>query len=183
MKSKISLKSLYYKHKTLLIIILVGVIVAGLGIQLLLFFTEKVIEEDIMFERLEWSMACEGETFTQADVDKFCTACLENGEECDWPLDMYFNINKIGRTRNTGGEMHCYLIIDDINYYTEKGSFFGVINKSFFTWQVLDTREAHTVELCCGIERQTAITNILGIYKSWPQACVQSRIEAWCTQI
>ena len=175
------LSEFYRKHKIKLIIALIVFIAICLAAQLYLFFNEKLDENDLKFESIVWSEFCDGKIYTPEEKEEFCQKCLEQGgEECLWPLDMNIEIKKVEGTRRTGGEVHCYIIIDDVNYYKEKGSYYGVVNKSLFTWQKLDASKPHTIEFCCGIERETAVTNILMLEKKWPQACVKEEVQPRC---
>ncbi|HJX05482.1 MAG TPA: hypothetical protein VJ461_02135 [Candidatus Nanoarchaeia archaeon] len=180
-KPKVKLFELYQRHKAKLIIALVIIIIASISFELYMFFNEKIKEGDLGFELFGWSESCEGTNYTLEDKEAFCQNCSENGgEACLWPLDMMISIGKVDVTRATGGEVHCYLVIDGVNYYREKGSYYGITNSSLFTWQKLDARASHDIEFCCGIERESALTNLLSLRKKWPQACIERAVMPRC---
>ena len=173
----------YEKHKIRLILGLILFIAVALSLQLYIFFNEKISEDDMYFDRFGWTETCDDRVYDPQERIDFCNTCLElGGDECDWPLDMNIIVSKVERTVNTGGEMHCFSIIDGVNYYTEKGSYYGLTNNTLFTWQVLDSTMPHTVEFCCGIQRETPIANLPGIEKKWPQACIIKEIGPWCVR-
>lgn len=176
------IKIFYRKHKKKLIGFLVIFILFCLLLHFYLFFNEKLNEDDLQFESLEWSESCEGKNYTAKEKEGFCQKCLvAGGKECDWPLDMNISIEKVERTIKTGGEIHCYIIVDNVNYYTEKGSYYGITENLFFTWQLLDASKPHIVEFCCGIERANPLSNFLRLEKKWPQACIREEIKERCT--
>jgi hypothetical protein len=182
-----SIAGFYKKHKVKLIILLIAFVVIMLVVQLLLFFNENIEEKDMAFESISWSEACDGTVYTPEQKADFCQKCLaakgkaeDAGEACLWPLDMYLHIGKVEVTKSTGGEVHCYIIIDGVNYYTEKGRYFGLDNSSLFNWERLDASKSHKVEFCCGINRESALTTILNLEKQWPQACVTEEVGPRC---
>lgn len=172
----------YYEgHRIKLIIVLIIFIMLALSLQLYIFFNEEISQDDMYFESLMWTETCDDRVYDPQEKVAFCNTCFEQGgEKCNWPLDMNIIVQNFERTINTGGEVHCFSIIDGVNYYTEKGSYYGLTNSTLFTWQVIDSTKPHTVEFCCGIQRETPITNFLGIEKKWPQACVIKDIEPRC---
>ena len=163
-----------------LIIFLITFIIINLLFQVYLFYSEVLTTEDIKFEFLHWSEYCDGRFYSLEEKIEFCDLCNAGEDTCDWPLDMNITIEKADITSKTGGEVHCFVIIDGINYYHEKGKYYGITNSSFFTWEVLDATINHEVQFCCGIERETALTKIIQIEKKWPQACVSQEVKPRC---
>jgi hypothetical protein len=133
------------------------------------------------FEFLRWTETCNNKVYNPEDMKAFCNTCFEQGgAKCNWPLDMNITVSKVERTVRTGAEMHCFSIIDGINYYTEKGSYYGLTNDSLFTWNVIDSTKSHTVEFCCGIQRQSPIATFFNIEKKWPEACINQSVGPRC---
>ncbi len=179
MKNK--LKKFYGQNKKKLLIILIVFLAGCLIFQIHLFYNEKITEKDLVLNYVGWSEYCEGDNYTEEEKQDFCNQCLKSGN-CTWPLDLNFTIGKVKRTINSNGEIHCYLVVDSINYYTEKGSYFGITEESLFTWSLEDASKKHEVEFCCGITRKT-LFDIFGLEKKWPQACVKKNVEPRCSGI
>lgn len=169
----------FQKQKKLMIILAIIVVVGGLLSQLLFLMTEKLTEKDFSFLSVQWTESCDGTNYTEQDRIEFCSNCSSGGE-CLWPLDMLIEIERIDSIRRTGAEVHCYLAADGVNYYTEQGRYYGIENRTFFTWQQLDASRPHEVEFCCGIQRETFLSKLIGIEQKWPQACISSEVEARC---
>jgi len=159
-----------------LLYILIGVAIISLVAQFFLFKDENMTEENIDIEYIQWSEYCDGKIYTENEKTDFCNNCTD----CDWPLDMMIHFDQADYVRKTGGEIHCYFVIDGINYYHEKGRYFGIENQSFFTWEKLNAKEGHNIELCCGIERETVLSKLFGIEKKWPQACKSGEVGPRC---
>jgi len=176
MKEKI--KKFYKENKKTIIIVLAVFVIICIALQVCIFYLEKLTEKDLQFNYLQWSESCDGKNYTLKEKREFCNNCSRGGN-CLWPLDMDFTIGKVKRTRMTGGEIHCYMVVDDVNYYSEKGSYYGITEENLFTWVLEDASEPHKIEFCCGIERLTLL-DIVGIEKKWPQACVGKEIKARC---
>jgi hypothetical protein len=170
----------YTKRKKLLIGILIAIILLGISSQLIMFYSEKINSEDLIYESVGWSEYCEGDIYSPEDKEIFCKACLNGTGTCDWPLDINISIGKIKRTLKTNGEIHCFFKINNINYYTEKGSYYGVTETSLFTWQVLDALKPYTVEFCCGIDRESIITTIFHLEKNIEQGCITTSVQPRC---
>lgn len=177
MKEKI--KRFYKKNKKKIIAALVAFIIICIILQIGIFYLEKLTEKDLKFNFLQWSESCDGKNYTLKEKEDFCRNCSRGGN-CLWPLDMNFTIGKVKRTFMTGGEIHCYIIVDDINYYYEKGSYYGITEEELFTWVLEDASKPHKVEFCCGIERLTLL-DMFGMEKKWPQTCVEKEIKARCS--
>lgn len=143
-------------------------------IQMTLFYSYNMTEQDISFQRLEWSEACDGKVYTAEEKKYFCGTCLSGGD-CGWPLDMYFDIN----LAKPGWETHCLLELDGVNYL-ERGRYYGITDSSFFTWQVTPANESHHIRLCCGVEKEMHLFWVIPIEKGWPQACVEKSIGPRC---
>ena len=181
MKKIDKIKNFYEKHKVKLIITLVAFVILSLALQLYLLHREKLNEEDIIFKDLSWSKFCDEQVYTEQDRIDFCNNCSdEGGDACVWPLDMTIVIERVDNIIRTGGEVHCYLVINGVNYYYEKGKYYGVFNQTLFTWDLLDASRGHHVEVCCGIERYSPIATLVGLEKKWPQACVEKEVEPRC---
>jgi len=171
----------YQKHRIKLIIGLILVIIISISLQLYVFLNESIMQDDMHFDYMGWTQTCNNKVYNPEDMLAFCNTCFEQGgAKCNWPLDMNITVAKVERTLRTGGEVHCFNIIDGVNYYTEKGSYYGLTNSSLFTWQVIDSTKPHTVEFCCGIQRENPIATFIGIEKKWPQACIKQDIEPRC---
>jgi len=168
--------------KKLAIIFLFVVVAAGIIIQISMFYLERLDSSDYYFEDVSWSEYCDGRNYTIEEKEEFCQGCFSSGN-CSWPLDIRLHVNKARKILSTGGEIHCLAIIDDINYYIGKGSYYGVTNTSFFTWYLLDADKSHDIEFCCGIERDSAVTKILNMHKKWPQSCIKTHVEERCRRI
>ena len=143
-------------------------------------FFEKIKERDMDFDKILWSDSCDGMEYTQEELDFFCESCLNGSEKCNWPLDIYLSINKLERIRKRGDSVHCYFIMDGVNEYHVGGKYYGVTESPFFTWYVLDARENHEIQFCCGIERNTFLYSLLGVEKKWPQSCIQKEVNKKC---
>jgi hypothetical protein len=177
-----NLLKIYEKHKTLLIVVLILFIAIALFFQLYMFFEEKINEKDMRFDYFGWTESCDGTVYTIDDHNTFCQKCYdEGGAECNWPLDMNITVTKVEQTINTGGEVHCYTILDGVNLYFEKGSYYGLENNSLFTWEVVDATKPHSVNFCCGVQRDSPIATLLGFEKKWPQSCITNSVPAKCT--
>ena len=171
----------YTKKKNLLIIILTIIILLGISSQFIIFYSEKMTSKDLIYKSAGWTESCEGTVYNSTDKEIFCKACLEKTGKCDWPVDMNISIGKVKMTLKTNGEIHCFFKIDNINYYTEKGSYYGITETSLFTWQVLDASKPHTIEFCCGIDRQSAITTIFHLEKNIEQGCIITSVPVRCS--
>ena len=175
------IKRFFERHKVKLIAGLATFIILSVSLQLYLFYKETLYEEDIVFADLSWSEFCDGTAYNEEDRITFCQECEEQGgKACEWPLDMTILIDRVPDIIRTGGEVHCYLVINDINYYHDRGKYYGVINETLFTWEVLDATKKYNVEVCCGIERQTGVVAIFRVTKKWPQACVYKEALPRC---
>jgi len=151
------------------------------ALQLFLFYNESMKEKDIRFDSMGWTEVCAGKIYTITDKNEFCNNCYHNTSfKCEFPVDMNIYVDKVRGVVSTGGEVHCFFIIDGINYLTENGRYFGLTNDSLFTWQVLRADTNHTIELCCGIDRSSALTTILGLEKDMQQACISRQIDKRC---
>lgn len=171
----------YQTHRIKLIISLIIFIIAALTLQLYIFFAEKINEEDMKFEFASWTETCDGTEYTFEDNATFCSSCFEQGgKECNWPFDMNITVSKVEKAIKTGGEVHCYTILDNVNLYTEYGSYYGLDNNSLFTWEVIDSRKGHVVEFCCGIQRESPIATLINLEKKWPQACIKAEVGPKC---
>jgi hypothetical protein len=177
---EINLTKFYKKNKIELIALLFLLMGLCILLELYLFYNEKLNEKDLNFIFLQWSEYCDGKNYTLQEKTDFCNKCFNETNDCKWPLDMNFTINKVKRTRLTGGEVHCFLIIDDIDYYKKKGSFYGLTEESLFTWEKLDASKSHKVKFCCGIQRQSWLTDIFMMEKPLDQACVEKKVTPRC---
>jgi hypothetical protein len=148
-------------------------------IQLLIYYTESFEKEDISFISAEWSEKCEGKNYTAQEKKEFCDNC-SHGSECLWPLDMNMSINGAERIFNSGGETHCYFVIDNINYYKDNGKFFGIVEDVFFTWEILNASSQHHVEICCAIEREMLLSKLLSLNKKWKITCNEINVQPRC---
>jgi hypothetical protein len=176
-----SIVRLYQTHKILLITCLIAIILISFALQLFIFFHESLHTEDLRFDYVQWSESCAGKIYTIDEKNDFCGRCYNDSQfECKWPLDMQIWIGKVQRTLKTGGEIHCNFIIDSVNYYTEKGRYFGITNDSLFTWEVLQANKPHHVEFCCGIQRDSMLTNLLMMEKKYPEVCITKDIPERC---
>jgi hypothetical protein len=171
----------YTKRKNVLVTILIIIIFLGVSSQLIIFYSEKITSKDLSYNSVGWTESCAGTIYNSTDKEIFCKGCIEKTEKCDWPLDMNINIGKVKRTLKTNGEIHCFFKIDDINYYTEKGSYYGITETSLFTWQLLDASKSHKVEFCCGIDRQSVITTIFHLEKNIEQGCIITSVPPRCS--
>jgi hypothetical protein len=176
----LDLTGFYKKNKIELIALFFLFIFLCISIELYLFYNEKITKKDLNFIFLQWSEYCDGKNYTLQEKTDFCNKCFNETNDCKWPLDMNFTINKVKRTIMTGGEIHCYLIVDTVNYYTNKGSFYGITESALFTWEKLDASKAHEVGFCCGIQRQSWLTNIFMLEKPLDQACVKKEVTPRC---
>ncbi len=171
----------YEKHRIKLVAGLIVIIILAIALQLYIFFNEKIYEEDMKFEYASWTETCDGTVYTQEDNETFCKTCFEKGgDECNWPFDMNITITKVDQVVKTGGEIHCYTILDGVNKYVESGSYYGLENSSLFTWEVIDSTKNHTIEFCCGIQRESPIATLLNLEKKWPQACIKTAAKPKC---
>ncbi|MGY4884710.1 MAG: hypothetical protein ACP5NZ_03995 [Nanobdellota archaeon] len=169
-----------YNWKKILTISIIIIILLGIITQLIIFYSEKITSEDLKYEFVQWSEYCDGRVYSQEEKETFCNACFNKNGKCEWPLDMNISIGKLKRTLNTNGEIHCFFKIDNINYYTEKGSYYGITETPLFTWQLLDSTKSHTIEFCCGIDRQSVITTLFHLEKNIEQGCITSSIQPRC---
>jgi hypothetical protein len=177
------LKEFYEKNKIELIILLILFIFLCICFELFLFYNEKIEKKDLKFIFLQWSEYCDGKNYTLQEKTDFCNLCFKDGgKNCDWPLDMNFTIDKVKKTISTKGEVHCFLIVDGINYYKEKGSFYGLTEQDLFTWEKLDASKSHKIEFCCGIQRESLITNMFRLEKELNQACIEKSAEPRCVK-
>lgn len=178
---KIDVMGFYKTHKIKLIIALVVFILICLAAQLFIFYNERMVEGDLSFDYVMWSDICAGKIYTIEEKEGFCNNCSNDPSfNCQWPIDMQIRISKVETTIKTGGEIHCYLIIDGVNYYTEKGRYFGITNSSLFSWEVLPADKPHKVEFCCGIARESVLTTLFGMEKKWPQTCIEESVSKRC---
>jgi len=169
------------KRKNLLTLILIILIFLGIGSQFIIFYSERMTSEDLKYESVGWSENCDGTVYSASDKEIFCKGCFEGTKTCNWPLDMNINIGKVKKTLNTQGEIHCFFKIDNINYYTEKGSFYGITETQLFTWQLLDASKNHTVEFCCGIDRESIIKTLFHLEKDIEQGCITTPVPPRCS--
>ena len=180
-KKSSDIAAFYEKHKAKVIITIIFIVLIGLAIQLYLYYYESMHDYDIRMDSIEWSETCAGKIYTVEEKSEFCSRCYNDpGFECRWPLDMNIFISRVDSVRATAGEVHCFFIIDNINYYTEKGSFYGLENNSLFTWQLLLANADHDVQFCCGINRESALATIFGLDKDLKQACISRHIIKRC---
>jgi hypothetical protein len=170
------------KKKNILTLILVIIVFLGILSQVIIFYSEKITSKDLKYESVRWSEYCDGRTYSSEEKEIFCERCFNGTGKCDWPLDMNITIEKVKRTLKTNGEVHCFFKIDDINYYTEKGSYYGITEPSLFTWQLLDASKNHAVEFCCGIQRDSIMTIIFHSEKNIEQGCIITSVLPRCNQ-
>jgi len=175
------IKKHYLKHQVLFFVIILGIVVLGFAIQLYLFYHERMYESDISLDAINWTDECTGKIYTIQEKNDFCNQCYNNKSfSCKWPLDMNLTIDRVRTVISTGGEVHCYFIIDNINYYTEKGSFYGLTDPKLFTWQVLLADVDHDIKFCCGIDRQSTVATIFSLQKNIEQACISRHVIKRC---
>lgn len=160
---------------TVILIVLLGILS-----QLFIFYYEKINSKDLSYESIEWSEYCDGDIYSTESKSIFCQGCINGTSTCNWPLDMNISVGKVKRTLKTKGEIHCFFKIDNINYYTEKGSYYGITEDTFFTWQLLDASKSHIVEFCCGIERESIMNLIFHIEKEIEQGCITASVQPRC---
>lgn len=174
------MKNLYERYKNKAVII--GLIIIGLSLiaQVVISVQEKMKEEHLSIPNLEWSEKCDGKTYTEQEKQDFCNACLNRTGTCDWPLDMIIRVENAETIIKTGGEVHCYQEIDGINYYQEKGRYYGITEKELFTWEVIDASKPHEVTFCCWIERKN-IATLFSIEQNMPIACTTRNTTPRCT--
>jgi hypothetical protein len=168
------------KKKNAPTLILIIIICLGILSQVIIFYAEKITSEDLKYESTKWSEYCDGRIYSSEEKEIFCEGCFNGTGKCDWPLDINITIGKVKRTLKTNGEVHCFFKIDNINYYTEKGSYYGVTEPSLFTWQLLDASKEHAVEFCCGIQRDSIITVLFHSEKDIEQGCVVTSVPPRC---
>jgi len=171
----------FAKRKNLLKLVLIIILFLGIVSQAIIFYTEKITSEDLKYDSVLWSEYCDGKIYSLEEKQQFCGACLDKTDTCDWPLDINISIGKVKRTLNTNGEVHCFFKIDGINYYTEKGSYYGISETPLFTWHVIDSSKQHTIEFCCGIERESIMTTIFHLEKNIEQGCITTSVQPRCT--
>ena len=172
---------IHNNKKKNLTLILIIILFLGISSQAIMFYSEKMTSKDLIYESVGWSEYCEGDIYSPEDKEIFCKACLNGTGTCNWPLDMNISVEKLKRTLKTNGEMHCFFKIDNINYYTEKGSYYGVTETPLFTWQVLDASRPHTVEFCCGIDRESIMNTLFHLEKNIEQGCILTSVPSRCT--
>jgi hypothetical protein len=170
----------YNRHKRMIILGVALFIIISISADILLFINEKLSKGSVVLESIGWSEYCDGRTYTLQEKNDFCVNCTIGTGKCLWPLDFKLKVNDVGAIRATGAEVHCLMIIDNTNYYAEKGSYYGLTNESLFTWQLLNASQGHTAEFCCGIDRDTFISKLFNLKKSWEQDCVQKKVESRC---
>lgn len=170
----------YIKKKNTFTLILIIIIFLGILSQVIIFYSEKITSEDLEYESAQWSEYCDGKIYSQEEKEVFCKECFNGTGKCDWPLDMNINIEKVKRTLKTNGEIHCFFKIDNINYYTEKGSYYGITESPLFTWQLLDASKSHIIEFCCGIQRDSIMTMIFHSEKTIEQGCIITSVSKRC---
>jgi hypothetical protein len=179
-KTNKKINLIYTKRKNLFTLILIIIIFLGIASQLVLFYSEKMTSGDLKYDFVQWSEYCDGRIYSPEEKHDFCTACFNKSGKCEWPLDMNISISKIKRTLNTDGEVHCFFKIDNINHYTEKGSFYGITETPLFTWQLLDASKSHTIEFCCGIDRESVIATLFHLEKNIEQGCIITSVPPRC---
>lgn len=172
--------SFFKERKNLITILVVAIIFLGILSQAIIFYVEKITSGDLKYVSVSWSEYCDGKIYTLEEKQAFCNACLDGTETCDWPLDINVSVGKVERTLKTNGEIHCFLKIDEVNYYREKGSYYGVTEPSLFTWQVIDASKPHNIQFCCGIERESLMNTIFHLEKSIEQGCIATSIPPRC---
>lgn len=179
-KENKKINSFNIKRKKFLTLFIATLIILGIFSQFILFYSEKIYPKDLTYNSVGWSEYCEGDIYSPENKQIFCQACIEKTGKCDWPLDMNISIGKVKRTINTNGEVHCFFKIDNINYYTEKGSYYGVTETPLFTWQLLDASVNHKIEFCCGIDRESVVTTIFHLEKNIEQGCIITSVQPRC---
>jgi hypothetical protein len=174
-----SLTQIIIKHKLKFIIALIILITTGFLIQLYLFYNADLEENAIYTNFIQWSEYCDGKVYTAQEKADFCQSCFNKSGKCEWPLDMNFTISSVDKIISSGAEIHCYLTIDNISLYKEKGSYFGITSKELFTWELLDATQPHEVEFCCESQAEN-IFSLLGLKTNSPQICTKKSVGSRC---
>ena len=123
-------------------------------------------KQDVSFDTLEWLLHTKKAPVE--DLEQFCSECGSAGN-CDLRLKFGVKIP----TREAWDawpferEYHCVKIINGVNYYDKEETYFGILGNSVESFEYLDARQSHEVELCCGVETSDMIQQgqlLLGIF-------------------
>ena len=140
------------------------VVIILLIIALLVSKANKELKEDeFFFESIEWASAeCPSEQTARANVDAY----LPN-------LNAKLDQNNIDA-------LHCLFIIDSVDQFTEKGSYFNIAKEDFETWLELDPKIDHEIVFCCGAGEFTEYNENTKKGFSFYQVCRTKNLKALC---
>jgi hypothetical protein len=144
---------------------------------------QKFTKEDVDFYYLDWGDSNRGRKID--DWNEFCSEC---GPECE--LELHFKV-KLPRVEKWNDfiyerEFHCVKIIDGVNYYDTEGVYFGILKDGFNSFERLDPREDHNVQICCGMETYNMVTGLgfaTGLIEEedfFYQECQTKTVESKC---
>jgi len=164
-----TMKKIINKRKVILTIAVVLLIT--IAIYSVIRYNKKLKEEEFLFESLEWE-----------DKKEVCGLCLEDDSECNRRIRLTAIAPNIAErlSRNNVDALHCLLIVDGIDQFREKGSYFNMKKEAFVTWHNEDIRKDHEITYCCGAGDITWYNEKFKSNFKFYQVCHTKTVDALC---
>lgn len=167
-------KLVFFIFAIFLLLIIVGYIVLN---------NKKLSPKNVEFLSLEWSEDINWNETCRCK-NQYCEAKLESALH-------FLGFSEIKRQKDT--YIQCVEIIDGVDRYKNESASLNIPSEYFVTFNNLDPRKSHVVEVCCGLQvgcetnnfiigLKNKIRNFLGFEEyDYYQVCKTKAIDARCS--